>query len=129
MSRVPNPSRALRSINLNADYASPEQLRGMIVDADKTPPVTPDVIAKIDAESNEAFAQNLAAELKRRAEWAVKAVQTAEAWQANPNVHPLTCGVNSDHRPLVPELRDGAAVLFCPDCSYGEPVPWHIVKD
>jgi hypothetical protein len=33
-------------------------------------------------------------------------------------VHPLTCGVDSHHRTLVPREKDGRVVLACLDCDY-----------
>lgn len=32
--------------------------------------------------------------------------------------HPLTCGNDSTHGLLQAEIRDGVAVLTCPDCDY-----------
>lgn len=41
------------------------------------------------------------------------------AYQQNPHVHPLTCGVDSNHNLLVPEYLDEINItLRCPDCSY-----------
>jgi hypothetical protein len=41
-----------------------------------------------------------------------------QAWQASPDVHPLTCGNESSHRLLVAEKRGRKVVLTCPDCDY-----------
>ena len=40
-----------------------------------------------------------------------------DMWQRS-DFHPLTCGVDSGHRSLVGQERDGRVVLVCPDCSY-----------
>lgn len=41
-----------------------------------------------------------------------------KAWQAAGFVHPLTCGNDSDHRPLEPRISEGYALLECKDCGY-----------
>jgi hypothetical protein len=33
-------------------------------------------------------------------------------------VHPLTCGKDSTHADLIPQIRDGRVVLVCKNCSY-----------
>jgi hypothetical protein len=33
--------------------------------------------------------------------------------QLNPFVHPYTCGIESNHLPLVPMIRDGEVELVC----------------
>jgi hypothetical protein len=38
--------------------------------------------------------------------------------QKNPEFHPLTCGNDSRHSPLVAEGRQGRIVLVCKDCDY-----------
>lgn len=39
--------------------------------------------------------------------------------QNNPNLHPLTCGNDSNHTPLIPiRDADGTIILICPDCIY-----------
>ncbi len=40
------------------------------------------------------------------------------AWQNNPHVHPLTCGNDSSHSNLIPEIRGGDVILKCIDCSF-----------
>lgn len=52
---------------------------------------------------------------KRQAE----VVEAVKAWQSAGFVHPLTCGNDSRHRPLVPQA-DGESdvVLVCHDCDY-----------
>jgi hypothetical protein len=48
-----------------------------------------------------------------------KIVDAVNAWQSSGVVHPLTCGNNSRHRPLVPkEEGDRDVVLVCLDCDY-----------
>jgi len=40
-------------------------------------------------------------------------------WQANPRVHPLTCGNDSSHGRLRASVEsEGQMVLLCPDCDY-----------
>ncbi|HET7322657.1 MAG TPA: hypothetical protein VFI96_09200, partial [Longimicrobiaceae bacterium] len=34
--------------------------------------------------------------------------------QLNPFAHPYTCGIDSNHAPLVPTVQDGEVVLVCP---------------
>jgi len=38
--------------------------------------------------------------------------------QNNPMYHPLTCGNDSRHTPLVPVREGDNIVLICPDCDY-----------
>lgn len=46
-------------------------------------------------------------------------VKRVEEWQRAGHVHPLTCGRDSSHPPLKPELKvDNSVVLVCPQCSY-----------
>lgn len=45
-------------------------------------------------------------------------VACVNAWQNNPHVHPLTCGNDSNHTALVPEIRDNNVILKCVDCSF-----------
>lgn len=40
------------------------------------------------------------------------------SFQSNPQVHPLTCGNNSSHSPLLPVDVSGELFLCCPDCDY-----------
>lgn len=47
-----------------------------------------------------------------------RAIAVAE-WQARGDVHELTCGTDSRHRPLVPS-REG---LRCLDCAWTQSVP------
>lgn len=39
-------------------------------------------------------------------------------WQNNPSVHPLTCGNDSRHTPLLTKQVDGKTILYCKDCDY-----------
>ena len=48
------------------------------------------------------------------APWNDEQIEALEAWQANPQVHPYTCGRDSSHASLVP-MRGG---WRCPDCDY-----------
>jgi hypothetical protein len=45
-------------------------------------------------------------------------IAAVKAWQASPHVHPLTCGKDSSHAKLTPQVSDGAVILVCPDCDY-----------
>jgi hypothetical protein len=59
-----------------------------------------------------------------------KQVEAIEAWQANPNIHPLTCGQCNPHVNLVAEIiptsniivmssQEGSKItLTCPKCDY-----------
>lgn len=47
-------------------------------------------------------------------------VKAIEAWQSIEHVHPLTCGVNSAHKKLVPEVDDEQIFLRCIDCGYSQ---------
>ena len=38
--------------------------------------------------------------------------------QNNPPYHPLTCGNDSRHTPLVPIKRNDEIILICVDCVY-----------
>jgi hypothetical protein len=52
-----------------------------------------------------------------------------ETWQKDPLVHPLTCGKNSSHKPLVVGVSDGKSFLYCLDCDYTQDwVPDVVVK-
>jgi len=46
-------------------------------------------------------------------------VAAIRRWQANPGVHPLTCGNDSSHGFLRASIEsEGQMVLLCPDCEY-----------
>lgn len=47
-------------------------------------------------------------------------ITAAIDWQNNQYVHPLTCGVSSEHPLLAPMFQDGRVVLVClaDDCTY-----------
>lgn len=57
-------------------------------------------------------------------------VDALNAFQELQGVHELTCGKNSDHRPLVARLSAaGEAELYCLDCDYVQHhIPMHCVK-
>ena len=38
--------------------------------------------------------------------------------QNNPMLHPLTCGNDSKHTPLIPTIVKDEIVLICADCDY-----------
>lgn len=46
------------------------------------------------------------------------------AHQSSVSVHPLTCGVDSNHELLVPRitLTDNLHVIVCPTCGYVQPM-------
>lgn len=39
-------------------------------------------------------------------------------WQSDDMLHPLTCGVNSDHELLEGRMDGDNVVLVCPECGY-----------
>ena len=39
-------------------------------------------------------------------------------WQSSEKIHPLTCGNDSNHLPLLPFEENGLVVLRCFDCGY-----------
>jgi hypothetical protein len=45
-------------------------------------------------------------------------IAIVNGWQNDPRVHPLTCGHNTAHRPLVAREEGGTVVLACQDCAY-----------
>lgn len=50
---------------------------------------------------------------------ALRTLLAVRAWQDRAEVHPLTCGVDSRHAPLLPALApDEQVVLVCPTCGY-----------
>ena len=49
--------------------------------------------------------------------------------QNNPKLHPLTCGNNSNHTPLVPVIEGEEVVLLCPDCDYKQSYIPYIKKE
>jgi hypothetical protein len=55
-------------------------------------------------------------------------LKAVEDWQAN-ELHPLTCGHDSDHKILKPIKQDGKVILICPDCTYTQDwVPRMVVQ-
>jgi len=56
-------------------------------------------------------------------------MKAVEEWQANETIHPLTCGIDSNHRPLKAVGRDGKVILICLDCEYTHTaVPECVIK-
>jgi hypothetical protein len=45
-------------------------------------------------------------------------VQKIKAWQNAGFLHPMTCGKDSKHAPLVAQATSNEVVLKCPDCDY-----------
>jgi hypothetical protein len=41
-------------------------------------------------------------------------------WQQNASVHPLTCGNDSQHLPLVGKEVNGKVLLVCLECDYNQ---------
>ena len=49
----------------------------------------------------------------------VAILEAVKRWQSSDHVHPLTCGIESKHRPLVAiEAEEQQVVLRCLDCDY-----------
>lgn len=49
----------------------------------------------------------------------VAILEAVKRWQSSDHVHPLTCGIESTHRPLVAiEAEEHQVVLRCLDCDY-----------
>lgn len=52
-----------------------------------------------------------------------------EQHQNNSNLHPLTCGYNSSHPPLVGKEIDGKVILVCTQCHYTQKnIPEYIIE-
>src|SRR5262245_9468612 len=52
----------------------------------------------------------------------VTILEAVKRWQSSDHVHPLTCGIESNHRPLVAiEAEEQQVVLRCLDCDYRQP--------
>ena len=49
-------------------------------------------------------------------------IKILTSYQSNPMVHPLTCGVNSNHQNLIPieenDNENSKVILKCLDCDY-----------
>lgn len=45
-------------------------------------------------------------------------IEAVIKWQTCPVVHPLTCGIDSNHRVLIPWLVGNSVILKCVDCEY-----------
>jgi len=54
----------------------------------------------------------------------VETIKAIVYWQTSGNVHPLTCGNNSSHQPLLPAINTDTneVVLACFDCNYVQEV-------
>ena len=50
-------------------------------------------------------------------------IKAVISWQDSAMVHPLTCGRDSTHQPLVPSVGFGHVTLHCLDCTYWQFVP------
>ena len=52
-------------------------------------------------------------------------IEIIEKWQCDPSVHPLTCGINSEHQLLKPvfDQQFEKVQLFCVDCEWKQEVP------
>lgn len=49
---------------------------------------------------------------------AKKIFDAVNFWQQDPSIHPLTCGNNSNHEPLIPSIKNDKCILICKDCDY-----------
>jgi hypothetical protein len=47
-----------------------------------------------------------------------KVIASINAHQQRNDLHPLTCGKDSRHAPLLAKEQDGKVILVCPDCDY-----------
>lgn len=47
--------------------------------------------------------------------------------QLNQNMHPLTCGNDSNHNVLIPLIVDGQIHLQCRDCDWAQ--TWNPLED
>lgn len=47
-----------------------------------------------------------------------KDIQFIREYQKCNWVHPLTCGINSNHKELEPIAMSNSVILVCPDCGY-----------
>lgn len=45
-------------------------------------------------------------------------IKILTSYQQNKMVHPLTCGINSNHQNLIPIEENDEVILRCLDCSY-----------
>lgn len=45
-------------------------------------------------------------------------IESIVKWQSNDMLHPLTCGNNSNHKPLLPIEVENKVILSCLDCNY-----------
>lgn len=52
-----------------------------------------------------------------------RAVAFITKWQNSSFVHPLTCGDDSNHEPLIPFVEDNLVLLSCPTCGYQQFAP------
>jgi hypothetical protein len=57
-------------------------------------------------------------ELHVKARTNAELIEDVTAHQEAGIFHTLTCGNDSQHRPLQAEVRNGEVILFCPDCDY-----------
>lgn len=48
----------------------------------------------------------------------IEKIEAIRKHQNNPMLHPLTCGNNSNHKPLEPVVIDSKVCLICLNCSY-----------
>jgi ribA/ribD-fused uncharacterized protein len=57
-------------------------------------------------------------------------IKAVELWQSSSELHPLTCGVDSTHEPiLTPRELDGNVVLICRVCGYKQTyIPANVIQ-
>ena len=56
-------------------------------------------------------------------------IKAIELWQSTEKVHPLTCGINSDHPPLEVREIEEHIFLMCSKCLYAqETIPKEVIE-
>ena len=51
-------------------------------------------------------------------------IEAINKWQNDSGMHPLTCGFDSTHKPLIAEqIGQIEVILACPNCSYIQRIP------
>lgn len=45
-------------------------------------------------------------------------IEAVTKWQSDDNLHPLTCGTDSNHQPLEAVEENNQVILKCKDCDY-----------
>jgi len=55
-------------------------------------------------------------------------IKILTSYQDNPMVHPLTCGVDSNHQNLIPKEENNEVILMCLDCNYIQSLDDQFIK-